>query len=122
MAIDRFKTLKARWDKKLADSGFRDAEEFRNGEVVLKQQASNVYRGADEITREAKLEYFLQVSTYIHQTKFRTKIEEFILLQYADGKTRQETINALKKKGVKRTRQTLWRVLNRYLKQWGMKT
>lgn len=108
--------LKSIWNKKLAESGFIDIEEEIKGERVLKQRASNCYRSSNLVEKSAKLQYFLMIGNNINKTKFTNETEKKILLAYSEGVKR-----AVIEKSVNIERRTIYDIIYKYLRLWGMK-
>jgi hypothetical protein len=74
-----------------------------------------VYRGADPITVNARLEYFLEVSRCVALTKFESKTEKRIMELFCEG---------LKKKEIREKmrcgKDTILRVVRKWLTLYGL--
>lgn len=114
------KSLQKRWDKVLKDSGFDDIEVTRAGVRELRQNAANSYRGAHPLEIQAKLDFFLSVSSMCQQTKFRNETERRIMDWYCDGKMKTEIVEELRRSGTKRSRVAVWKVIRKYLILFGL--
>ena len=113
-----FLTLEKEWKDKLKESGFKDIE---NGQNQLKQRASNVYRQADEITREAKIHYFELLVAHVELNKFDNEIDKLVMTLKSQGKKIKEICEQLEKKGKKRYRRTVRLIIRRYETKWKIK-
>lgn len=114
----RFRALKRDWDLILAETGFDDLEdEYGN----LKQRASNAYRGADAISREAKLSFFTQVSQHASHTRFPNKLERFIMECLGEGTKQIDIRRKLAERGIRKHRVTIYRIIHRWLKEWNLR-
>lgn len=74
-----FMELKAEWDKKLKESGFHDIEDLHG------RLKSHDIRTKAFIDRNAILEFFLALDTYLEQTKDLPSVERRILELYSCG-------------------------------------
>jgi len=126
-ATEEFKELSKEWDQKLENSGFKDEETTIDGERVLKQQASNVYRQADVITKEAKLKYYQQLSSAVQKDPPTDPIHKIIMTMTAEGATIKEIVKVLAKKKYRLRahgaidRHTVGFIRRRYEMKWGIK-
>lgn len=114
----KFRTLSKQWDRILFETGFRDLED-KDGN--LKQRAANAYRGASAVEREARLEFFTQVSHFVTQTKFGAPLEEFVMSKFSDGFKQVEIQKMLHKLGLPRHRCTIHRIIQRWLREWKLR-
>src|SRR5262245_22924750 len=80
-----FKDLEREWYERLRLSGFDDAEKSINGTRILKQRASNSFRGAIALIRDSKFEYFRLMATAMACEGFSNPIHRFILERRANG-------------------------------------
>lgn len=120
----RFKELEAEWEKKLAESGFEDAEKKIAGERVLKQSADYAYRRKEhtEEYREAKLAYYSLISQKIHGTRFDDDSDKLIMEKTAEGWSIQEISRELKHLEMpKFNRDTIRYIRRRYETRWGIR-
>lgn len=114
----QFRELKMKWDQILAETGLEDLEdEWGN----LKQRASNAYRGADAVTREAKLQFFTQVSQYTAHAKFPNKLERFIMESLGEGVKQVDIRLRLAEHGIRIHRVTIYRIIQKWLKAWNLR-
>lgn len=97
MDSPKLKKLKAEWDKKLADSGFEDAE-YSGGR--LKTWASFEHaRDFDANVFEAKETYYRLAGQFLHEYEFKNDIERDIWAQHADGVSIRNIFTLLKNQG-----------------------
>jgi hypothetical protein len=117
-----FKKLAKTWDKKLKQSGFKDAEISLKGDRALKQRATNSYRQANELEREARLEYFSIMGKFAHNTCFNNLIEQHVMIRHSEGSTIKEILKELwKLKRITRNRKTIRFIIRRWQNKWGVK-
>lgn len=115
------KKLKRKWEQRLYDDGFRDIErENGEGERVLKQYASNSFRNADELEREQKLEFFLQCSSMMAQTKFPRVLDHWIMEMFCEGVEKKEMKALLAEAGIKRGADAIQDIIRKYLILFGL--
>ncbi len=79
-----FDELQAVWDKKLAESGFKDAEQRSDGN--LKDWDSLRFQrwyGPEEF--RIKAEYYQAAGRFLHDYEFKSDIERQIWALHADG-------------------------------------
>ena len=114
-----FKRLMSEWDRRLADSGFRDIEEIKNGQRVLKKSGTQVrFEQSNELVRHAQAQYFAIISKRIHETVFEDDCEREILVLYVEGITQAEIRKRLT---TRLSRSTIYKKLYKWLKTWGLK-
>ncbi len=80
-----FKALKAKWDKKLADSGFEDIE-TANGD--LKRHTAYGSRGLGyhgQIGWDAKVSYYTMAEHFLNDYRFDTNMDKVIWEYHANG-------------------------------------
>ena len=115
-----FKQLQKEWYQRLDDEGFQDAEVLIDGELVLQQRASNVYRGSPQIQRESKEAYFRLLGQLVHKAKFDRKIDKTVLMAYAAGDRITVIVRDLKKEGTPRNRTAVRFIIRKYKMRWGL--
>lgn len=95
-----FKKLKAQWDKKLAASGFEDAE-YANGVLKLfhVEYFSDPRRHSDELIK-GKQNYFRLAGQFLYSHEFETTTDKLIWQLHADGQSVREIAAYMKKKRV----------------------
>ncbi len=113
-----FKQLEQEWNEKLKESGFIDAEVRVGEERVLIQQASNSYRQAPRIVREAKEEYYTIVNQKMDECPPRDRVERIVMYYVALGAKIKEICNELKETGERCHRQTVSFIIRKYEAKW----
>lgn len=114
-----FVSILKEWNKKLADSGFRDIEEKKRGELQLKKTGSdNRFLRSSPVVREAKEHYYELISQHILETTFESDLEKQILHLYLEGHTQVEI---KKKLNIDGHRCKIYRPIYKWLRVWGMK-
>jgi hypothetical protein len=82
MAPTPFGKLKAKWDKKLLDSGFNDIE---NADGSLKKEVD--YRTTDYAMTDGREEYYRQAQQYSFTGEFSTMEEQLIWNKHCEGQS-----------------------------------
>lgn len=114
-----FQKLLQEWNRKLSDSGFRDIETQERGELRLKQSGTmRRFERMDPITKEARLDYYSQLSEKISVTRFECDFEKQILTLYAQGHSQAAIYRML---GLRGHRCKVYYPLYRWLRKWGLK-
>ena len=130
-----FKALQVEWNRRLAESGFRDIE--TSGEQLKQNGTERRYERLDDTTRNAKERYFeilahkvkttglkAQMSFLFLPPKRRTRAafeseqEFYILSLYAQGLSQRDIQRRLKIEG---HRCKVYTPLYRWLRLWGLK-
>lgn len=93
-----FKTLKAKWDKKLAKSGFQDIEQEDEN---LKMWAARPFRDIEPVQAEAVAEYYRLAGHFFHEYKFESDLERDIWEMHSQGMPLRTIAALLKIKKVK---------------------
>ena len=114
--------LKKEWEQKLQDSGFIDIEKEVRGERVLKQFSANAFRTTDTLTISSKQEFFGLIGRRVAGDKQMSAKEREIMTQYSQGIQQRQIIEHLQKLGIKCSRITITRTVNRYLTRWQIPT
>ncbi len=119
----QFKTLQQLWYQKLADTGFQDIEEFKNGELVLKQSYSHPLRHHTEHSAKDQEEYFRFMSMCImdKNISFKNDIDKYVLTRHADGATIKAIVTELNNLGTPRARNSVRFIIRRYLLVWRLR-
>lgn len=117
-----FKALQKTWYQRLADEGFEDAEELLNGEMELKQSA---YHPAtklrnNETARLSVEEYYRLLSIKVHESEFRSEIDQLIVQRKSEGKMIKDICAELTELGHTRCRNTVVFTIRRYEMCWGL--
>ena len=118
----KFKDLSKKWNKNLSDVGFEDAEIELKDDRTLKQRASNSYRQASVIEREAKLQYYILLGRLVSSTVFPSEIEQSIMTKHADGESIKEIVEELTGQGILIHRRTIGYIIRRWESKWGIKS
>lgn len=121
---DDFKKLQQKWYKTLANLGFKDIEEIKGEELVLKETASFCYRHSpDQFDREMKEEYYRCIAqlVYDEDTEFRNATDRHILMMHAEGMNAKKIIEDLSSLGISKNRNSIRYIIRRYEMLWGMK-
>lgn len=109
------------WEERLKRSKFPDIEfTNRKGDRELVNSASNAYRGANDIERQARLEFFLECSSHCARTKFRRRIDKLIMERFSDGKQNVEIKKDLDRMGTRRDIHTIGQTIRKFLILWGL--
>lgn len=116
-----FKALQKAWYKRLADTGFEDAEVLVGSELRLKQTAIPHPRDSELIRRECKEAYYQFVAQKVQETLFSSDIDRLILVWHADGKKIKHICDALESIGKRRCRQTVRVKIRIYEMKWGLR-
>lgn len=87
-----FRTLKATWYKKLAASGFHDAEQPDENLKLWASYFSIRYKGG---RFEAKQQYFILASQFLHDYAFESEHDRVIWEMHAAGFSTQEISKSL---------------------------
>lgn len=123
MNKDEFRKLQQSWYKILSESGFKDIEELRGDDLVLKHTASFCYRASDELSRGIKEEYFrtLSQNALDEETVYRNEIDKHILIRYSEGARIKTITEELLLLGFSRDRKSIKFIIRRYENAWGIK-
>lgn len=114
-----FKDLLAEWNKKLRDSGFKDAERIRFGRLVPKKTGSqHRYEAMDPIVRQGRIDYFRTLTHLVATTSFDKPLEQQIMALYAQGVTQAMIKRVLEIEG---NRSRIYDPIYKWLKLWGLK-
>lgn len=79
---DKFKKLKAKWDKKLADAGFEDIEN-EDGSLKATTHPRTVQLALQE--KEERETYYRIAAGFLHNHQFENSLERQIWTQHCDG-------------------------------------
>jgi hypothetical protein len=123
-----FKKLQAAWYKKLADSGFVDAEELVRGEMELRQTAApQSFRDSTAIQVCAKAEYYQVLGELVELHDFDSHVDRTILTMFAEGAKIRAICEALSggipslKARRRRCRGTIRYTIRKYEMAWGLR-
>lgn len=120
---DQFRRLQELWYDLLASSGFSDIEKFQNGELVLIHPADHCYRHHDAIGMHHQEEYFRFIAQIAEdpETEYKSEIDRFILIRYAEGAKSKDIIKELSTRGTPVCRKTVYNIIRRYILTWRFK-
>lgn len=124
---DEFKKLQREWYQKLADLGFKDIEEFKGEELVLKESYNDCFRpnrhNKSEFDRSMQEEYFrcLAHKAFDETTVYRNEIDKHILIRYSEGAKIKTIITELSVLKKPLRRNTIRFIIKRYEMAWGLK-
>lgn len=118
---DHFKALQRAWYQRLAEDGFRDAEELEDGDLVLKRHAPPLYRCEEEMRRELRESYYLTMTQKLREAEFRTDVDRIILTGYCEGKKAVTICEELRRLGMPRFRHSIRFTVRRYEVLWGLR-
>jgi len=107
----QFQLLKAKWYKKLKDSGFEDAEYDDNTLRVW-----HSYRFIDKhepLTAETKEEYYRMSGHFLNEYKFQDKTDKFIWSKHSAGVGVREIARLLIRKGYKIKKSSVHLIVSR---------
>lgn len=114
-----FKSLLEAWNSKLKESGFKDIETECKGQLVLKQVgAARSYERMDETRREARIQFFRQVTLCTAETEFKNELDRQILTLYGQGYSQAAIKKVL---GIQGHRCKVYYPIYRWLKIWGLR-
>lgn len=131
----QFVSLKEEWDKKLAATGFEDAEKEINGELALKRVSlsegkwGGVYRHAHGLKGiHEKADYFRVLSQkFLQEEQFDDDLDRLIMERTMEGKSIKEISDELKgmlspgQTRSKHNRDTIRYIRRRYENKWGIR-
>lgn len=93
-----FKDLQAEWDKKLAESGFKDIEQ-RDGN--LKDWDSHRFRMRyDKFSFESRRDYYIAAEHFLNSHGFSNKKELMIWKLHSEGVSMRSIVIQLEKKKI----------------------
>lgn len=117
----KFSQLEQKWYEKLKDDGFIDQERKIGQDTELIQKASNVYRQAPEVVRDAKIIYFDVLKEYILISTFKDEGDKLIMMLRSEGYKIKEISQKLKELGQKNHRQTIRYIIRSYEHKWNIR-
>lgn len=117
----KFRELSEKWEALLAESGFVDAEKHSGGKSVLKQKATNCYRQASAVAREAKQRYFELLGAHFHKEEFTDDVEAFVMEQRSCGVKIKRICDELSAMDERCHRETIRGIIRKYEHKWGIK-
>lgn len=117
----KFKELERLWYERLESIGFKDAEKTINGNSVLKQRASNSYRAAHQIEREAKLAYYNLLAGYYQQATIQDPVERLVIERRSEGFKIKQISEELRRLEERCHRETIRNIIRKYEIKWGIK-
>jgi hypothetical protein len=114
----KFKKLAKKWDIKLKDSGFKDAEHSVNGFRNL-VTSSNPYRNSILEDKESKEAYYRLMGQHVYNSnEFDNNVDKLVMMRYVSGVMIKDICKELKQKGSPRHRQTIRYIIRKYESKW----
>lgn len=131
-----FKELDHKWDRILAEDGFKDAEESGDSDRFLREFSRDKFLRSDPksrtktaITIEASFRYFQAITELAAmETEFNDDFDRLIMERTGEGRSIREISEELKailpsdRRRSKHNRDTIRYVRRRYEHKWGLKT
>lgn len=126
----RFKAMQEAWYAKLEESGFKDAEEMRDGEMMLKQTGDHMlawhttrmeYTG-NLLKFESKETYYRILGEKVQDSAFQNDVDRIIVTMLAEGHRVKEITEELASQGESRCRMTIRMTLRKYEMKWGLRS
>lgn len=120
----KFKALQNKWEKKLLESGFVDAEKMFYGSLHLKQPVCNYvyrYNMFVEAVRENRQLYFELLGEFFHKEQFNDEVERLIMERRAEGVKIKHICEELKSLKERCHRQTVRLIIRKYEIKWGIR-
>lgn len=116
-----FDRLKDHWYSKLKNEGFVDLEKNVGKEPRLIQNATNVYRQAAQVVREAKMNYFNLLCQSLQEDPPKDRVENLILTRRSEGHKINDICKELKAVGESRYRFTVTCIIRKYETKWNIR-
>lgn len=119
---EEFLQLQQHWYKMLEQNGFKDLERVENGERTFEYvHTFNV--PIDDVCRNAKEEFYNLLGQIINDdtTKYKNELEKYVMYHYWQGISTNTISKQLKKMGIGRTQRTVFRIVDKYLREWNLK-
>lgn len=104
----KFKQLKAKWDRKLAKSGFNDIE---HGDKLLRHDGDWFHKHINTLQYENTTKFYNQCVRFLTNHEFQTKEHEHIWMLFSEGETLEEIENHVTIK-----KSMIANVINQYIK------
>jgi hypothetical protein len=108
-----FLKLKAKWDKKLARSGFVDIEKEDFLKWSPAQAMTRTAMHQDRSLDESKQEYFRLAGHFLYDYKFPNKQDKFIWTQHCEGISIDTMFSLLKREGLRPVRDRIRKSIER---------
>jgi hypothetical protein len=120
---DKFLRLQKKWDKKLAKSGFVDAERRTEVDSVLKSTSCNMVEPSDRgstqsVGVEAKRAYFELLADHVLSFEWTDRADELIMRRTSEGMRIVNVSKELKRLHLKCERKTIRYVIRKYESLW----
>ena len=107
----KFKALKAKWDKLLANSGFKDIETADG--LIKRPASSNFVTFYDPIKMETKQEYYRLAGQFLHDHKFADPVEQLIWTYHSEGMSIRNIVKELKSRDITAYRSKIHPIVQR---------
>lgn len=118
----QFKELESHWYDLLQLNGFQDHEKKVKGEMVLRQNAGNSYRGAEELEREMKALYYSIVKGKAStEEQFKDEVEKLVMHMRGEGIKIAKICEELRDMGERCHRQTVRQIIQKWEIRWGIR-
>lgn len=119
---NEFKRIEKKWYQILKDEKFSDHEQTINGKSILKQNASNCYRGKSKIERENRLRYYELLGHFFSaETEFEDWVESFIMQRRSEGVKIIQISKELELANERCYRGTIRKIIQKYEIKWRIK-
>ncbi len=116
-----FFRLRKKWDEKLLQSGFRDAEKEIEKGRVLKDYEYNAYPIDSHFNIRSRFEFYRAIGILAHDEQFMSDRDRHIMTRIADGAKQADILKELADLGFNCTnRITITRVISRYFEKWNI--
>lgn len=115
---ERFKELQRKWNEKLRDSGFIDAE--RDGKLI--QNSANSYRTQIREVIENKQRYFELLGQWYHEEMFTNSVHNFVMRRRSEGISQKQISRELRDIGEINSHETVRKIIRYYEYKWQIKT
>jgi ABC-type uncharacterized transport system ATPase subunit len=125
LSKEEFSKLQKHWYQRLADTGFKDVEELKDGKLILTEEIGQYhYRKTDAFRILMKEEYFRAICQMVQDidTRFRNSIDKYILSRYSEGAKIKTIMVELSTQGCQLRRNSIRFIIRRYEVQWGLKS
>lgn len=112
----KFDELKAKWDKKLLDSGFEDIEgknDTLKKHSFLGRNVDEFY--ANEVWHKSKEEYFRLAGQFYYEHNFSSQLDKKLWEYHKDGVSVREIARILKSKNIKLTKSAVFKHLKKLI-------
>lgn len=113
-----FRDLQKIWNEKLREAGFEDAEALINGQLVLRQRATNSYRGISDVQRENKILYYELLAQNTYLEAFCDRVDRLVMERRSQGIKIKVISEELRQLGERCHRETIRHIIRKYEVKW----